>query len=155
MQLCTELEQMQYYSKSRVTSCSVSYSFLLPAHTDHKHISSCVYISCPQLPLPGSTFLSPQGTCTLTVATATLERQAQQLLERGCRAHAGQKNKPPCSRAGNHISGANSQVQQRRHLLLDVLLVEKPSSVYPQDSPATFIIRVREGIGLERTLKAM
>lgn len=81
MQLCSELGPMQYYSKSRVTSCSVSYSFLLSAHIDQEHTSSCVYISCPQLPPPGSTFLSPQGACAFTVAAAILQRQTQATLE--------------------------------------------------------------------------
>lgn len=128
MQLCSELERMQYYSKSRVTSRSVSYSFLLPAHTDHKHTLSCAYIGCLQLPLPGSTFLSPQGAYTFAVATEILQRQAQQLLEHGCWTHAGQKKSPPCSGTENHISGANSQIQHPRHFLLDALLVAKLSS---------------------------
>lgn len=82
MQLRSELEQMQYYSKSRVIFCSVSYMFLLSAHIDHKHTSSCVYINCPQLPLPRSTFLSSQGACTLTVATEILQRQTQATFEK-------------------------------------------------------------------------
>lgn len=72
IQLCSELGQMQYYSKSRVTSCSVSYSFILSAHIDHEHTSSCVYISYPQLLPPSSTFLSPRGTCAFAAATEIL-----------------------------------------------------------------------------------
>lgn len=138
MQLCSELGQMQYYSKSRVTSCSVSWSFLLSAHIDHEHTSSCVYISCPPLPLPGRTFLSLQGACTFTVATEILQRQTQATLETRMMTTCWTEKNTSCRGAENHVSGANSQIRHPRHFLLDVPPMAMPSSVYAQGSPVTF-----------------
>lgn len=81
MKLCSELGQTQYYTKSVVTSHSAFYLFLLLAHIDDEHTSSCVHISCPQLPLPGPTFPSLQGASAFTMATKILQRKTQAILE--------------------------------------------------------------------------
>lgn len=81
MLLCSELGQTQYYTKLRVKSCFISYLFHLSAHIDDERTSSCVHISCPQLPLPVSIFPSLQGACAFTVAMKVLQRQTQATLE--------------------------------------------------------------------------
>lgn len=113
MQLCSELGQMQHYSKSRVIFCSVSYLFRLSARTDHEHTSSCVCISCPQLPLPSSTFLSPQGACTFTVATQILQRQTQAASENQVMNTCWTEEKLPAEgQRENHITGATDLTSQ-------------------------------------------
>lgn len=136
---------MQYYSKPRVTSCSVSYSFLLSALIDHEHTSSCACVSCPELPPSGSTFLSLQGACAFTVATEILQRQTQAALETRMMTTCWTEKNPSCSGAENHVSGANSQVRHPRHFLLGVPPAAMPSLVCAQGSPVTFINGKKHG----------
>lgn len=93
-----------------------------PARTVYKHTSSCVHISCPQLPPAVSHFSQ------FFVFSEILQRQTWTTLETGMINTCWTGKKHHLQTAQDHISGANSQLWNPKHFLIDI----PPVAMLPQ-----------------------